>query len=68
MIRPNAKLNEKRKISGSKSTWHEEVVNDLVDVVYVCKDKYLRKKILITKNKNTNDAEVYNKVVRHLKA
>ena len=61
-IRSKAKLIGKR--SGRKSTWHEEIKNDLVDVV--CKEEYLRKKIIFTNNKNTKNTEVYNKVVRHL--
>ena len=36
VIRP--KLRGKRKRSGRKSTWHEEMVNDLVDIV--CEDEY----------------------------
>ena len=66
VIRPKAKLNGKRKRSGRKSTWHEEITNDLVDVV--CEDEYFRKKIIFTNNKNTKNADVYNKVLRHLSA
>ena len=66
MIRPKVKLNGKRKRSGRKSAWHEEITNDLVDIVF--EDEYFRKKIIFTNNKNTKNAEVYNKVVRHLSA
>ena len=66
VIRPKAKLNRKRKRSGRKSTWNEEITNDLVDII--CEDAYLRKKIIFTNNKNTKNTEVYNKVVRHLSA
>ena len=38
----------------------------MVDVV--CEDENLRKKIIFTNNKNTKNAKVYNKVVRHLSA
>ena len=61
-IRP--KLRGKWKRSGRKSTWHEEMVNDLVDIV--CEYEYLRKKIILTNNQNTKNTEVYNKVVRCL--
>ena len=66
MIRPKTKLNGKWKRSGRKSTWHEEIRNDLVDVV--CEDEYVRKKIIFTNNKNIKNAIVYNKVLRHLSA
>ena len=51
-----ARKNENRK-AGRKSTWSEEVTNDLVDII--CEDEYLRKKITFTNIKNAKNQEVY---------
>ena len=64
-IRPGEKAT-KRKRSGRKSTWPEEINDDFVDIV--CEDEYLRRKIIFTNNKNSKNTEVYNKVVRLLSA
>ena len=56
-----ARKNGNRK-AGRKSTWPEEVTNDLVDII--CEDEYLRKKIVFTNIKNAKNQEVYGKVMQ----
>lgn len=65
-FRPGKKRQRRGKKSGRKSTWSEDKIDDLVDVV--CEDEYLRRKIIFTNNKNTKNSEVYEKVLRKLKA
>ena len=59
-----ARIKENRK-AGRKSTWSEEVTNDLVDII--CEDEYLRKRILFTNIKNAKNQEVYGKVMQRLR-
>ena len=61
---PEHRIHENRK-AGRKSTWSEEVTNDLVDII--CEDEYLRKKILFTNIKNAKNQEVYGKVMQKLR-
>ena len=52
----------KQKKVGKKSSWPQEVTDDIVDIV--CNDQYLCKKLIFTNTKTSKNGEVYFKVIK----
>ena len=55
-----------RKKAGRKSSWKEEEVADMVDIV--CNSDYYKKKIIFTNSKNSKNNDVYSKLQKDLQA
>ena len=58
--------NGARKKAGRKSSWKEEEVADMVDIV--CNSDYYKKKIIFTNSKNSKNNDVYSKLQKDLQA
>ena len=56
-----------RKKAGRKSSWKEEEVADMVDII-VCNSDYYKKKIIFTNSKNSKNNDVYSKLQKDLQA
>jgi len=54
----------KKKKAGRRSSWKEEDVVDMVDIV--CSSDHYKRKILFTNSKNTRNNDVYNRLLKDL--
>ena len=56
------KCNSRKKVG--KSSWKEEEIADIFDIV--CNSEYYKKKIIFTNSKNSKNNDVYSKLKNHL--
>lgn len=56
--------NKNGKKKGRKSTWPDEIVNDLVNVV--CSNEYLTKKLIYENTKNSRNGMLYQKIIKEI--
>ena len=54
----------KKKKVGRKSSWKEDDITDMVDIV--CNSDYYKKRIIFTNSKNSRNNEVYSKLLKDM--
>ena len=55
----------KKKPKGRRSSWEEDAVDDLVNII--CEDDYMKRKLIFENTKNKRNSEVNEKIIREVK-
>ena len=65
LLKPIMKKTKLKPKKGRRSTWDEEMVDDLVNII--CEDDYLKRKLIFENTKNTRNSDFYIKIIKEVK-